>query len=118
MPWSDPSKERLRSHGVRRIRPGVSDPDQVARHLADRASIRRLAPVSMTVRRSLRQDLDDWERQIYAWTWPYTAEQMSAACADVRAWAGDRGWPLDETVERERIIQWWVFERRASGHSP
>jgi ubiquinone/menaquinone biosynthesis C-methylase UbiE len=111
MPWSDASAERLHRHGVYRIRPGVSDPDQVVRHLADRMSVRRLPPVSMTLSRSLRQELDEWESQIYAWTWPYAREQMRAACADVREWASSEGWPLDETFERERTIQWWIFER-------
>jgi ubiquinone/menaquinone biosynthesis C-methylase UbiE len=113
MPWSDAADERLRRHGVYRKRPGVTDPDDVARYLADRMRVRRLDAVTMTVRRSLRRDLDDWERQIFAWTWPYTAEQMRAACGDVRQWASNEGWPLDERFERERVIQWWAFERRA-----
>jgi ubiquinone/menaquinone biosynthesis C-methylase UbiE len=110
MPWSVPANERLRRHGVYRIRPGVSDPSKVVRHLGDRMSVRRLPPVSVTVRRSLRQELDEWERQIYSWTWSYSIEQMRTACADIRDWASGEGWPLDETFERERTIQWWVFE--------
>lgn len=111
MAWSDACDERLQRHGVYRRRPGVSDPDEVARYLADRMRVRRLRPVPMTVRRSLGQDLDDWERRIFAWTWPYPAEQMRAACDDIRQWARDEGWPLDETFERQRVIQWWAFER-------
>jgi ubiquinone/menaquinone biosynthesis C-methylase UbiE len=110
MPWSAASNERLRRHGVYRIRPGVSDPNKVVQYLGNRMSVRRLPPVSVTVRRSLRRDLDEWERQIYSWTWTYTMEQMRAACADIRDWASGEGWPLDETFERERTIQWWVFE--------
>ncbi len=112
MPWSDACNERLRRHGVYRKRPGVSDPDAVARYLADRMRARRLRPVSMMVRRSLSQDLDHWERQIYAWTWSYTLEQMRDACDDIRQWARDEGWRLGERLERQRVIQWWAFERR------
>jgi len=65
----------------------------------------------MTARRSLAQDLDEWERQIHAWTWPYTARQMQAACDEVRTWAVDQSWDLDEEFELERDVQWWAFER-------
>jgi hypothetical protein len=65
----------------------------------------------MTVRRTLYQDLDEWERQLFSWTWPYSADQMHAAGDDIRAWAADQGWPLEREVELRRTIQWWVFER-------
>jgi len=110
-PWSGACEERAARHGVFAVRPGVTDPGEVVRHLAGRATVRRLAPVAMTVRRSLRQDLDEWEGQVHAWMWPYSADQMRAACDDIRTWAGEQGWPLDRPVELSRIIQWWAFDR-------
>ena len=109
-PWSEPARDTLRRHGISDTRPGVSDSETVARYLDGRAVIRRLAPVPMAVRRSLADDLDEWERQLHAWTWPYRAEQMAAACADVRSWAVGGGWSLDQQVELQRIIQWWAFD--------
>jgi ubiquinone/menaquinone biosynthesis C-methylase UbiE len=108
-PWSAQSKRLLRHHGVVEIRPGVSVPDEVAGYLGGRASLRRLPGVTMAVRRSLRQDLEEWENQIHAWTWRYSAQQMREASAAVRAWASDHAANLDEEVELERSIQWWCF---------
>lgn len=109
-PWSGPSRELMRRRRIFHIRPGVSDPFDVAGHLAGRASVRALPPVVMTVRRSLRQDLDNWQRQLHAWTWPYSPGDMRAACLDIRDWAAGHGWPLDREVELERAIRWWVFQ--------
>jgi hypothetical protein len=108
---SSTSEELLHRHGIFHLRPGVSTPNDVADHLAARTTARRLPPVAMTVRRTLRHDLDDWEHQVHAWTWPYTADQMRTACADIRAWAVEQAWPLDREVPLERTIQWWAFER-------
>ena len=110
-PWSEPCKELLQRHDLFRIRPGVSAPDDVSDHLGTPGSARPLPAVRMTVRRSLAQDLDEWERQIHSWTWPYSAHQMQAACEEVRTWAADQGWDLDQEVELERDIQWWAFVR-------
>src|SRR5579864_6792555 len=82
--WDAPAKKVLERHGIAHVRPGVSDPRPVERYLSDRASLRPLEPVTMHARRSLAMDLDEWERQLHAWTWPYRADQMAAACADVR----------------------------------
>jgi ubiquinone/menaquinone biosynthesis C-methylase UbiE len=109
-PWTDSCEELLRRHGVFHIRPGVSAPHDVAAQLQDQATVRPLRPLVMTVWRSLQQDLDELERQIHAWTWPYDADQMRAACDDVVAWATDQRWPLDREVELQRTIQWWAFE--------
>lgn len=112
-PWNRRCQELLNRRGIYLVRPGVSDPDAVAAHLGEPASVRPLPPVTMTVRRSLSQDLDEWEGQMHAWTWPYTREQLRAGCADIRAWAAGDSWPLDQEFELERTIQWWVFERPA-----
>ena len=110
-PWSDPARELMRRHGVLHVRPGVSSPEEVARHLGERARMRPLDPGPMTVRRTLALDLEEWENQIHAWTWPYSARQIGAACVEVRAWAASERWPLEREVELERIIQWWAFDR-------
>jgi ubiquinone/menaquinone biosynthesis C-methylase UbiE len=112
-PWTDSSEELLRRHGVFHIRPGVSAPQDVAAQLRDQATVRPLRPLGMTVLRSLQQDLDELEHQIHAWTWPYDADQMRAACHDVVAWAANQRWPLDREVELQRTIQWWAFEPKS-----
>jgi SAM-dependent methyltransferase len=112
-PWDEPAKRALNENGVFHIRPGVSSHADVSDYLGKGSAARPLPEVRMTVQRSLAQDLDDWERQLHAWTWPYPAEQMRQACARVRAWAGSQDWPLDRTVELERTIQWWAFQRPA-----
>ena len=110
-PWSKSTENVMDRLGVSRVRPGTSRPDDVAKYLADRAQARPLRPVVMTVRRTLAQDLGEWERQLHAWTWPYSKDKMRDVCTEVRAWAASEGWPLDRTVELERTIQWWVFEQ-------
>jgi hypothetical protein len=35
---------------------------------------------------------------------------MAAACAGIRRWASENGWPLDREVGLERTIQWWAFD--------
>ena len=110
-PWGAPSAEVLRRHGIIRSQAGAGGPDDVAGHVAPRATVRPLPPAALRVRRSLGQDLDEWERQIHSWTWPYSPQQLHEACDDVRAWAAARNWPLDREVTLERVIQWWAFER-------
>ena len=109
-PWSEPSEQVMDRLGVSTARPGTSRPEDIAGYLGDRVSVRRLQPVVMTVRRALAQDLDEWERQLHAWTWPYSPEKMQEVSSEVRAWAQSEEWPLDRVVELERTIQWWVFE--------
>jgi SAM-dependent methyltransferase len=111
MPWSGPSAELMERHGISHNRPGVTAPDAVVGYLGGAAAARPLPPVAMSASRSLRQDLDRWERQTDAWTWPYAADQMRAACADIRAWATEANWPLDREARERWVIQWWAFER-------
>jgi ubiquinone/menaquinone biosynthesis C-methylase UbiE len=110
-PWSAASADVLRRHGILRGQAGAGGPDDVAGHLAQRATVRPLPPAALTMRRSLGQDLDEWERQIHSWTWPYSPRRLREACDDVRAWAAARRWPLDREVKLERVIQWWAFEQ-------
>jgi SAM-dependent methyltransferase len=111
MPWSGPSIAVMERHGISHDRPGATAPGSVAAHLAGAVRPRPLPVVTMTFSRSFGEDLDRWERQVDAWTWPYTADQMRQACADLRAWAAAHRWPLDRHVEASRVIQWWAFER-------
>lgn len=109
-PWSGPAHELMKRRRIVHVRPGVSDPLAVGDHLGLRASVRELPPVEMPVRRSLRQDLDNLQRQIHAWTWRYSPGDMRAVCRDIQDWAAGHGWPLDREVELTRVIQWWAFE--------
>jgi ubiquinone/menaquinone biosynthesis C-methylase UbiE len=109
-PWSKDAAAIMRRHAIDRRRPGVSNPHKVASYLGGRAELRPLAPVSMTLPRSLAEDLDEWEHQIHSWTWPYSAEQMAAACGEVRRWAIGEGLSLDTPVELRRTIQWWAYD--------
>jgi SAM-dependent methyltransferase len=109
-PWHSVCLSVLESHGIDHVRPGVSRPEPVLEHLGSRAGLRRLPAVDITVRRSPRQDIDDWEGQIHAWTWPYEAEQMRVACRAVRARAVQEGWLIDEQVELTNTVQWWAFD--------
>jgi ubiquinone/menaquinone biosynthesis C-methylase UbiE len=110
-PWNGPSGELFRRRQITRVRVGASAPGDVATHLGNRVVVRPLPPAAMRVRRSLGQDLAEWERQIQSWTWMYTPGQLREACDDIRAWAAGAKWPIDQEVELERVIQWWAFER-------
>ncbi len=107
-PWSEPTNAIFRRHGVVRVRPGVSSPEEVAEYAGTRA--RPLDAVTLTATRSLAQDLSEWEAQIHSWTWPYAPEQLRPACDDIRRWAEQNGVDLDDEVTLERRIQWWAFE--------
>ena len=108
-PWDAAAMEAMGRHGVARIRPGLTAHEDLLAHVGPRALPRRLKPLEVTVRRSLAADIADWRRQIHAWTWPYGADQMDAACAEVEAWARSTGWPLDEETDVTGVIQWWAF---------
>jgi SAM-dependent methyltransferase len=109
-PWDGAAEIVMREQGVVRVRPGMSVPGPVEEHLSARARARPLAPLTMTVSRTLAQDLSEWEGQIHAWTWSADPAQMAAACAGVRRWASENRWPLDWEVVLERTIQWWAFD--------
>jgi SAM-dependent methyltransferase len=109
-PWHDVSLSVLEAHGIGHVRPGVSQPEPVLAHLGSGASMRPLPAVEITVRRSARQDIDDWECQIHAWTWPYEAGQMRVACQAVRSRAAREGWLMEAQVELTSTIQFWAFD--------
>ncbi|HXQ43564.1 MAG TPA: class I SAM-dependent methyltransferase [Acidimicrobiales bacterium] len=109
-PWSTVADAVMKDRGIVRIRPGMSDPGPVADHLSGRAVARALPAFTMTVERTLAQDLSDWEGQIHSWTWSQDPGAIAEACAGMRRWASDNGWPLERRVALERTIQWWAFD--------
>jgi ubiquinone/menaquinone biosynthesis C-methylase UbiE len=109
--WHPPVREILAGHGISRAFAGVSSPEAAAEYLSGRAAARPLPPVTMTVRRTLRQTIEEIERQLYSWTWPYPRDQVQAAGADLRDWARDHDVPLEAESVTERVLQWWAFER-------
>jgi len=109
-PWYAATQAVLKNHGVVLARPGMSDPRPVEEHLRGRAVARPLEPVTMTVERSLAQDLADWEGRINSWTWSASTDEIAAAVAEARQWASDNDWPLERRAEFARTIQWWAFD--------
>jgi len=109
-PWHSTTSAILRHHGVVLPRPGMTDPGPVADYLGARARGRPLAPVTMTVERTLAQDLADWEGRIHSWAWSAGDEQIESALEEARRWASETGWSLDRRVELHRTIQWWAFD--------
>jgi ubiquinone/menaquinone biosynthesis C-methylase UbiE len=111
VPWNQSARDAMRRQGVLHVRPGVSSPEELQRHLAGATRMRPLPPVPFPVTRTLAQDLDEWERRIHSWTWSYGPDQVKLACDEVRSWARARSWPLDRAVTVERVIRWWAFDR-------
>jgi SAM-dependent methyltransferase len=109
-PWHAVAQRALQGHGVVLERPGMRDPRPVQQHLEGRARARALAPLTMTVARTLAEDLAAWEQRLNSWTWSSSPAQIAAAVEEVRRWAAGDGWPLDRRVELERTIQWWAFD--------
>ncbi len=110
-PWNPAAEPCFERHGVIRTRPGASRPEDVRRHLPPEVTMRPLPPIPITVRRTLEGDLDQWERQVHSWTWPYGPEQIEAASADIRQWATEHSWTPDRVVELDGAVRWWAFER-------
>jgi SAM-dependent methyltransferase len=109
-PWSDGCDEILRSHGIVRSRPGMSDPGPVSDHLGRHTPVRALPLIRFSLSTSLADELGEWEQQHLAWTWPYEPAQIHAACDEIRSVAGRRGWRLDEAQTVPSAIQWWAFD--------
>ena len=109
-PWTDVLREAARRHGVVRVPVGARDPMTVAAYLSDRASARELDPVTVRASTTLRTTLDHIERQLFSWTWPYSAQQAAAVAAEVRDWAVASNTPLDTTHESESTVRWWAFD--------
>lgn len=109
-PWHSALVEIAAQHRVAVVRPGASDPAEVARYLAGRATARVLPTVTFDVTLRLAADLDNVEQQIFSWTWDHAPEQLKAVCDDIRRWACDEGRDLQEPVTVERTIRWQAYE--------
>lgn len=107
-PWSDKAVEILAAHGIARHRPGLTDRTELDGQLGQEP--RQLPPVELVWPYSLAEELQIWENQILGWTWPYPPAQMAAACADIRQWSRDGGYPLEEPAELRENVQWWAYD--------
>lgn len=107
-PWREIADDTFDRFGLHRNRPGITDVEPLAAYLGRRALLRRLPAIKVHVRRSLEQDLQDWEQQVHSWTWGYDAAVMSEACAAIRAEATRRRLP--RVAEFDHAIQWWGFD--------
>ena len=109
-PWRAMLEETLGDHGIQMTRPGVSNAEEFAAHVADRAEMRPLPPLTLMVTRSLGQDLGDIERQIMSWSWSYQPDQMVAAVADARRRANEADLDLETPAELEYTLQFWAYD--------
>ncbi|MCA1657339.1 MAG: class I SAM-dependent methyltransferase [Actinobacteria bacterium] len=109
-PWHEATTAIAATHGVSQLRPGASDPDEVAAYLGTRAGCRALSPVRFDVTITLGGELDNWRRQIHSWTWDYSAETMRAFCDDVQRWAVEEGRELDQPATLADHIRWLAYE--------
>ncbi len=109
-PWSGALSRIAAAHDVTDRRPGTSDPDELGGYLGRRAAQRALPEVSFPVTRTLATDLDNWEQQIFSWTWNYSPEQMKVVCDDIRRWALEVGRDLHEPATMQRSIRWLAYE--------
>jgi len=117
MPWRGVLDEVMRTHGIERIRPGANQPDELADYYADRAAKRPLPVLTVPFQRSIAEDVRDTEKQIFSWSWPYTAEQMKAAADELRARAERAGFVIDAPEPGDYRLQWWAFDVQA-GNGP
>ena len=109
-PWGDLMDEVCRAHGIERVRPGVSDADELAAYYGARAAKRPLEPLRIPVTRTRAQDLHDLERQIFSWTWPYSPEQLKRVTDDLRERTATEGINLDEPAVLDYRLQWWAYD--------
>jgi SAM-dependent methyltransferase len=109
-PWSAALRDAARRHGMVRRPTGARDPHAVAGYLGSRATARELEPVTYRTVTTLRQAIDNIERQLFSWTWPYPAGQAAAVAGEVRAWAEREDLPLSTAHESLTASRWWVFD--------
>jgi SAM-dependent methyltransferase len=112
-PWAGAMREAARRHGMVRTPFGAQAPSAVTDYLAGRATTRELSPVPVRAVWTLGEAIEHVERQLFSWSWPFTAAQARAAAADVRAWAAAAGLPLETAHETETAVRCWAFELRS-----
>ena len=61
---------------------------------------------------TLGEAIDHVERQLFSWSWPFSAAQAAAVAGDVRGWAAETGLPLETAHETETAVRCWAFELR------
>ena len=91
---------------------GAQAPAAVAEYLAGRATARELSPVPVRTVWTLSEAIDHVERQLFSWSWPYTAAQAAALADDLRGWAARAGVALDTAHETATAVRCWAFELR------
>jgi SAM-dependent methyltransferase len=111
-PWAGAMREAARRHGMLRKPFGAQAPSAVTGYLAGRATARELDPVRVRAVWTLGEAIEHVERQLFSWSWPFTAAQASAVAADVRAWADGAGLPPETAHETETAVRCWAFELR------
>jgi SAM-dependent methyltransferase len=109
-PWADAIRAAARRHGMVRTPFGADTPAAVARYLDGRATARALRPVPVRTAWTLGEAIDHVERQLFSWSWPFTAAQAAAVAADMRGWAAEAGLPPDTGHETETAVRCWAFE--------
>jgi SAM-dependent methyltransferase len=111
-PWAAAMRAAARRHGMVRTPLGADTPDAVARYLAGRATARELSPVPVRTTWTLGEAIDHVERQLFSWSWPFSAAQAAAVAGDLRGWAAETGLPLETAHETETAVRCWAFELR------
>jgi SAM-dependent methyltransferase len=109
-PWAGAMRAAARRHGMVRTPFGADAPAAVARYLSGRATARELSPVPVRSAWTRGEAIDHVERQLFSWSWPFTADQAAAVAADVRAWAAEAGLPPETGHETEAAVRCWTFE--------
>ncbi len=109
-PWSAAMRAATRGHGLVRQPVGARDPRAVEDYLGSRAAARQLAPVTFDTETTLGEEIENLERQLFSWTWPYPPEQALAAGGEVRGWAQRAGLPLSTAYQSQRTSRWWAFD--------
>jgi SAM-dependent methyltransferase len=112
-PWAGAMREAARRHGMIGKPFGAQAPAAVTEYLSGRATARELSPVPVRTVWTLGEAIEHVERQLFSWSWPFTAEQVAAAAADMRAWAAEAGLPFETAHETETAVRCWAFDLRS-----
>lgn len=111
-PWAAAMRAAARRHGMVRTPFGADTPAAVAGYLAGRATARELSPVPVRTTWTLGEAIDHVERQLFSWSWPFSAAQAAAVAGELRGWAAETGLPLETAHETETAVRCWAFELR------
>ena len=112
-PWAGMMREAARRHGMVRPQFGAQAPAVVAEYLSGRATARELSPVPVRSVWTLGEAIEHVERQLFSWSWPFSAEQAAAVAGDMRAWAAEASLPLETAHETDTAVRCWAFEVRS-----